>query len=85
MAIVVTFGVCVVDGECIPVPGLELGARYKYEHSPSTWTSAITNGEGTAQFCDEHAQPPLHVDVYIGDSFCETFPVEDGATVVLEV
>ena len=85
MTTVVRFGVRVVDGECLPVPGLELGARYKYEHAPSTWSSAITDGDGTAQFCDQHAEPPLQMDVYIGDSFSDTFPVEDGTTAVLEV
>jgi hypothetical protein len=85
VATVVRFGVRVIDGECIPVPGLKLGARYKYENNPSTWDSADTNGDGTAHFSDEHAEPPLQVDIYIEDSFCDTFPVEDGATYVLEV
>lgn len=85
VATIVRFGVRVVDGECIPVPGLELGARYTYENSPSTWNSAITDGDGTAQFCDEHSEPPLNVSIYIGDSFCDTFAVDDGATFILEV
>jgi hypothetical protein len=67
------------------VPGLQIGARYKYTHSPSTWNSATTGGEGVAQFCDEHIESPLLVDLYIGDSFCDSFPVEDGSTLILEV
>ena len=85
VATVVRFGVRVLDGECIPVPGLELGARFKYEREPSTWNSAVTDGDGTAEFCDEHPEPPVRVDVYVGESLCETFPVEDGATFILEV
>jgi hypothetical protein len=85
MSTVVSFGVRVLDGECEPVPGLELGARYKYENNPSTWTSATTDGDGLARFRDEHSESPLRVDVYLGDSFAETFPVVEGSTVVLEV
>ena len=85
MATVVNFQVRVVDGECLPVPGLKLGARYKYEHNPSSWSSAETDGEGMAQFRDEHTEPPLSADLYVGDSFCDTFPVEDGSTTILEV
>lgn len=85
MTTVVKLGVRVMDGECIPVPGLEIGARYKYEHSPSTWSSECTNGDGLAWFCDEHPEAPLEVKVYVGDKYCDTFPVEDGTTVILEV
>ena len=85
MITVMKLGVRVVDGECIPVPGLELGARYKYEHSPSTWSSETTDGDGLAWFSDEHPEPPAGVTIYVGDTLCDTFPVEDGATVILEV
>ncbi len=82
---VVRFGVRVIDGECFPVPDLELGARYKYEHSPSTWSSQSTDGDGLAWFVDEHTEPPLEVNLYVGDTLCDTFPVEDGSTVILEM
>lgn len=85
MTIVVKLGVRVVDGECIPVPGLELGARYKYEQSPSTWSSETTDGDGLASFHDNHPEPPLEVKLYVGDTLCDSFPVEDGSVVILEV
>jgi hypothetical protein len=85
MAIVVKFGVRAVDGECIPVADLEIGARYKYEHNPSTWNSETTDGDGVAWFVDEHPESPLEVKLYVGDTFCDSFPVEDGAMLILEV
>jgi hypothetical protein len=85
MTTVAQLGVRVIDGECIPVPGLEIGARYKYRASPSTWSSECTDGDGLAWFSDEHPEPPLEVKLYVGDTLCDTFPVEDGTTVILEV
>ena len=85
MAKVVKLGVRVVDGECIPVADLEIGARYKYRDVPSTWSSEVTDGDGLAWFCDEHPEPPLEVKLYVGDTLCDSFPVEDGTTVILEV
>jgi hypothetical protein len=85
MTTVAKLGVRVIDGECIPVPGLEIGARYKYRASPSTWSSECTDGDGLAWFSDEHPEPPLEVKLYVGDTLCDTFPVEDGTTVILEV
>jgi hypothetical protein len=85
MTMVVKLGVRVVDGECLPVAGLEIGARYKYEHSSSTWSSETTDGDGLAWFNDDHPEPPLEVNLYAGDTLCDTLPVEDGAVVILEV
>ena len=36
-------------------------------------------------FRDEHGEPPVGVDVFVGDEFCDTFSVVDGAVVVLEL
>jgi hypothetical protein len=85
MGMVVKLGVRVVDGECIPVAGLEIGARYKYAQHSSTWSSETTDGDGLAWFNDDHPEPPLEVNLYAGDTLCDTFPVEDGAVVILEV
>jgi hypothetical protein len=85
MTSVVQVGVRVVDGECMPVPDLEVGARFKYEHIPSSWCSECTDGDGLALFHDEHPEPPIEVTFYVDDQPCDTFPVEDGATLVLEL
>ncbi|GBE22024.1 MAG TPA: hypothetical protein ENH00_09830 [Actinobacteria bacterium] len=85
MATVVRLGVQAVDGECIPVPNLEIGCRYKYVRRPSTWSLECTNGDGLVWFHGEHQEPPVEVDLFVGDQFCDTFPVEDGTIVVLEL
>lgn len=82
---VVGFEVLAVDGECLGVPGLEIGARFRYETIPSTWSTAVTDGEGRARFREEHAEPPIEVTLYVGDQQCDTFPVHDGASLVLEL
>jgi hypothetical protein len=83
--VVTRFCVCVVDGDGLPVPGLQLGARFKYDTEPASWDWATTDGHGQATFCDKHPEPPREVSFYVGDAFCDTFPVVDGSTVVLEM
>jgi len=85
MTVVVRMGVLVIDGECIPVPDVEVGARFKYSDRASTWCSVQTDGDGMAWFRDEHLELPLQVDLYAGHLLYDTFPVADGTTLVLEV
>ncbi len=85
MVTVIRLGVSVVDGECFPVPGLALGARFKYESSPSSWNCEITDSDGLATFHDEHPEPPLELSIYVDDTLCDSFPVVNGSTLVLEV
>ena len=85
MAIVMKIGVRAVDGECFPVPDLEIGARYRYKNSPSRWSTEKTYGDGIAWFADEHPEPPLEMHLYVSDVLCDTFKVEDGAMLVLEL
>jgi hypothetical protein len=85
MATTTRFGISVIDGECHPVAGLQLGARYKYENSPSSWNCETTDGDGLAFFCDEHSEPPLEVSIYVDDTLCDSFPVVNDSTFVLEV
>lgn len=80
-----TFDVQVIDGEAIPVPDQEVGARFSYAEDASSWSTAITDGDGCARFADTHPGPPISVCLYIGDERCGTFPVRDGASLVLEV
>ena len=85
MSIMVSFAVEVVDGECIPVPSVEVGARYRYEVSPRTWSSEVTDGEGVAHFNEEHPERPLEVCLFVGDTACGTRELQDGARFILEM
>ena len=51
-----TFDVHVVDGETIPVPAQEVGARFSYPDDASSWSTAFTDGDGCARFRDRHPQ-----------------------------
>jgi hypothetical protein len=82
----ISFRVEVVDGDCIPVPGLEIGARYHYPSAAGTWSTAVTDGDGCATFGDAHPEPPESVCLYVdGDPCLTTQSVEDGHTYVLEI
>ena len=82
---VVGFDVQVVDGEGIPVPLIEVGARYRYPTAPRTWSSELTNGDGCAHFQDDHAEPPTDVCLFVGDEDCGTHTLTPGACYVLEM
>jgi hypothetical protein len=79
------FEVRAVDGEVMPVPDLEVGARFTYPVAASSWSTAVTDGDGCARFHDRHPEAPRHVCLYVGDENCGTFPVAHGAAIVLEV
>lgn len=82
----ISFRVRAVDGECQPVPGLEIGVRYHYAASPSAWSAEETDGEGYARFDDEHPEPPLDAGLFVGGQHCGTVaPVEPGSCHVLEL
>ncbi len=81
----VSFEVRAIDGEIIPVPSLEVGARFTYGAAPSTWSSAVTDGDGCAHFSDRHPETPESVCLYVDNSSCGTYPVEDGGLIVLEM
>lgn len=83
--VLLTIGIRAVDGEVIPVPDLEVGARFNYPAAASTWASAVTDGDGCATFRDRHPEHPEDVCFYVGDERCGTYPVTDGGTIVLEV
>jgi len=73
------------DGECLGVPGLEVGVRYRYASSPATWSTAITDGDGVAHLIDIHPEPPVAVDVFSGERLCGSYDLADCCDVVLEV
>jgi hypothetical protein len=85
MSTTISFAVEVVDGEGIPVPALEVGARYRYAEAPRSWSSEYTDGEGCARFRDSHIEPPLEVCLYVGDDECGSYALVDGAHFILEV
>ncbi|MBI5157979.1 MAG: hypothetical protein HZA58_08215 [Acidimicrobiia bacterium] len=83
--LLLTFEVRAVDGEVMAVPELEVGARFSYPQAASTWSTAITNGDGVAIFRDQHPETPQRVCLYVGDERCGTFDLTEGASIVLEV
>ena len=85
LATIVDHAVVVVDGECLPVPGLEVGARYHYPSAPSTWDSAKTDGDGVAQFGGEHQEMPGDVAMFVDGELCGTFPFANHARLTLEM
>ena len=80
-----SFHVTVVDGEGIPVPSVEVGARYRYPSEPRTWSSEFTDGDGCAHFRDDHIEPPSEVCLFVGEQDCGTELLVDGAQFVLEM
>jgi hypothetical protein len=82
----VAFRVQVIDGEGIPVAAVEVGARFRYESAPTTWSRAITDGDGYASFSDEHPETPQRVCFFIGEDVCDSWvEVADGKCFVLEL
>ena len=82
---VLRFRVQAVDAVGIPVCDLKIGARFNYGDLPSTWTISHTDGDGYAEFMDEHDAPPAGVCFFVGDELCDTYSsIENGACYVLE-
>jgi len=80
------FRVRAVGGECEPVAGLEIGARFHYTDAPSTWSTARTDGEGYAHFDDEHLAPPTEACLFVCGDHCLTLaPLEAGGCYILEL
>ena len=79
------FDVYVVDGEGMPVPWTEVGARYRYPKLPKTWSTECTDGDGYAHFRDEHKEEPTEVCLFVGDQECGTHALVAGAEYVLEM
>ena len=85
LATIIEYQVDVVDGECLPVPGLEVGARYHYPTAASTWDCAKSDGDGVARFRNEHPEAPTEVALFVGGELCGTFPLTDSAHLTLEM
>ncbi len=62
-----------------------MGARYRYEGSPRTWSSETTDGDGFAHFSDEHPEPPLEVCLFVSDEDCGSYDVADGVHLIVEM
>lgn len=85
LATIVDYSVYVVDGECLPVPGMEICARYHYPTAASTWDCAESGGDGVARFSGEHVEPPSEVALFVDGQLCGTYPLAPGATLTLEM
>ena len=81
----VSFDVKVIDGEGLPVPSVEVGARYKYESGPRTWSAEVTDGDGHAAFSDDHPMQPQEVALFVDDEDCGCYPISEGAHITLEM
>lgn len=81
----VSFDVKVIDGEGLPVPSVEVGARYKYEKGPRTWSAETTDGDGLASFQDDHPREPVEVALFVEDEDCGCYPVVEGEHITLEM
>jgi len=82
----IAFRVRAVDGGCQRVPDLEIGARFRYAASASTWSAQPTDAEGYARFDDEHPEAPLEACLFVGGLHCGTFtPVEPDGCHILEL
>lgn len=81
----ISFEVLVLDGEGIPVPAVEVGARYRYRNLPRTWSHEVTDGDGCAVFRDDHTEPPVEVCLLVSDDRCGDYPLRDGDRYVLEM
>ena len=82
---VVEFTVRAVDGECLEIPELEIGARFRYPSSATTWAVSRTKADGCAAFRDEHLEQPIEVDLFVDSEHCGSFPIEYNTTIVLEL
>ena len=80
----VSFRVQVIDGEGMPVPGVDLGVRFRYPGESTTWSQATTDGDGYARFADKHPEGPLQACFFVGDDYCDTWTelVDDGCYVL---
>ncbi len=85
LATTIGYRVYIVDGECLPVPGVEICARYHYPTAASTWDCAESNGDGVAVFSDEHPEPPREVALFVNGELCGTFDVAEDALLTLEM
>lgn len=85
MSAIVSFDVKVIDGEGLPVPSVEVGARYRYETGPRTWSAEYTDGEGLASFRDDHPRRPVEVTLFVEDEDCGRYPVVEGEHITLEM
>jgi hypothetical protein len=82
----IAFRIRAVDGECQPVPDLEIGVRFSYPSSPSTWSAQPTDGEGYAHFDDEHPEAPVEACLFVGGEHSGTIaPLETGGCYMLEL
>jgi hypothetical protein len=85
MSSILEFEVEVLDGEGISVPGIEVGARYRYPHSPHSWSEETTDCDGCAHFRDTHEETPADVVVFVHDEDCGAFDVASHPSLVIEM
>jgi len=86
VSVTIAFRVQIVDGNGLPVAGVDLGARFRYSSEITTWSRATTDGDGHGHFSDEHPEPPLQACFFVGDDYCDTWmEVAHGGCYVLEM
>jgi hypothetical protein len=85
MSTTVSFDVKVIDGEGLPVPAVEVGARYKYASGPRTWSAEYTDGDGHASFRDDHPDKPIEVSLFVDDEDCGPYEIVEGCHITVEM
>lgn len=85
LATVIRFEVFAVDGECLPIPGVEIGARFHYADAPSSWDCATTDGDGVASFVGEHPEPPTETALFVADEMLGIYAVGDHERITIEL
>ena len=80
-----TFDVKVIDGEGLPVPSVEVGARYGYQGEPGTWSVEHTDAAGHAAFRESHPEDPREVALFVSDEECGVYAVTDGLRITVEM
>lgn len=82
----IAFRVRAVDGECQPVPDLELRAVFHYAIASPRESTRRTDADGCAHFDDDHPEPPLEARLFVDDEDCgRVTPLEPGGCHILEL
>lgn len=61
----ISFAVKLEDSDERPRSGERVEARFTYQLQPATWSTEYTDGEGRAEFGEDHPGMPVEVTLYV--------------------